>query len=145
MTTAVLARTYADARAAALGLGLGNDWVYPHEERLVQGVYFDRLVYVEGWLASSVIGPAVVQAVEVRTSPVAEVTHWPPRARLSTSHTALSAPLVDFDAQEGTGREIGRERRAWRLPAPVAVMLTAAAGLGSLGAVAWLSIQWGWW
>jgi len=53
----VFAKDYAAAATAAAQLGLGQDWVYPHDPDRLRGMAIDRVVWVDGWEASRAITP----------------------------------------------------------------------------------------
>lgn len=143
MTTAIIAKDYADAREAAARFHVGQDWVYPHEMGRVGGVTFTRVIIVSGYIESG-ITVEMMLAVEEQTAPNAEVIHFDPR---ELSFDEVIAPLVDIgnvEPEQYTPRHARKDRRH-ALALLGAVMLGGSVGIAGvvtlffMGLLSWAS------
>lgn len=124
MTTAIIAKDYDDARQAAAEFGVGNDWVYPHDIKLVQGRVFNRLVFVSGY-AEGEITTEVAAAIYAQTTNTAPVIH---HELGQSDFDAILAPFLDPDSIEIV--DDYTPRHAMRRPVWAGILLGALVGAG---------------
>lgn len=142
-TTVIMARDYRTAAEVAGRLGLGQDWLYPHDPTLMRGMAIQRVVYVEGWLTASSITVETAEEVQRRLAPDARVVQLP-RAALEAP-AAVSAPFVETVAPDPI-QDVARPSRARRgLPVWVLVLLVAIIPSSLTAVVITLGKSWGWW
>lgn len=124
MTTAIIAKDYDDARQAAAEFGVGNDWVYPHDIKLVQGRTFNRLVFVSGYTEGAITAE-IAAMIYTQTTDTAPVIH---HELGQDDFDAILAPFLDPDSIEIV--DDYTPRHATRRPVLAGMFLSALIGAG---------------
>lgn len=105
MTTVIVARDYGTAATFAARLGLGLDWVYPHDAERLRGLSIEHVVYVEEWQYSPSISLAALAIIYQSGATVDRFIRHAP--------IPPTPPLVDITTPTQP-EEQGRERRTFR-------------------------------
>lgn len=126
MTTAIIAKDYAEARQASRELGIGHDWVYPHDEEHTKGRLFTRIVFVTGY-AEGPVTVEIARAIYEHATADAPVTYHD----LGTpAFDSLIAPFLPPDTTEDaphTPRHAARDRMK---AAGLLLAVTVGGGIG---------------
>lgn len=137
MTTVIMAENYTEASRVAYALGLGTDWIYPHDPMLVQGLQPTRVVYVAEWFKSLDITVPTAQIVDGLITDEVKVDYVPTIAQATSNlQAALSSPFVD----PGTIQPTVAPTTRWRVPEPVKVVAIVCA---SVIVLAFIGLLWG--
>lgn len=132
MTVAIIAASYADARAAAQSLRLGHDWTYVTDEHPAEGMRFRQVVLVDGW--SKTVPAEVIGDVRSRTEPHGLTINFDPE-HPGNFAPRIDAPFMERSHADGEYQPRHMAREPWIKRMGVPLFIAVASVLGSVGVV----------